>query len=235
MISAGRTQLPPGSWPWLYSLARWLGTWIFHVPFRLRVHGRERVPRGGPIVLIANHSAFVDGPIVFGALPRRPVFLIKQEMFRGPLGVVLPRIGQLAIRRNVAHREPLLAAVRVLRAGGVVGVFPEGQRGAGDVAAAENGAAWLARMSNAEVLPVACRGTRRPEGGGRRFRPRVDVLIGEPFRLPDRRGRAGLAEATEQLRSALADLVTELDRLRAGTAVRQPADRDEQTWENTGE
>jgi len=95
-------------------------------------------------------------------------------------------------------------------------VFPEGTRGVGDAASAQNGAAWLARSTNALVVPVVCRGTRRPEGTGRRFRPRVDILVGEPLAVSDVRGRAGLAAATEQIRLALADLVRELDGLRGG-------------------
>jgi 1-acyl-sn-glycerol-3-phosphate acyltransferase len=209
------SELPPGSWPWLAAFARWLGSWIFHLVYRYRVHGRDRVPPTGPVLVVANHSSFLDGPMIFGALGRPAVFLIKQEMFRGPLRVVLPRIGQLAIRQHSAHREPLLAAVRVLREGGLVGVFPEGHRGAGDVTDAQNGAAWLARTSGAVVLPIAVRGTRKALTG-KGFRRRVDVLIGEPVSTSTRRGRTGLAEATEQVRMALATLVSDLDRLRDG-------------------
>ncbi|MBQ6639922.1 MAG: 1-acyl-sn-glycerol-3-phosphate acyltransferase, partial [Saccharopolyspora sp.] len=75
------------------------------------------------------------------------------------------------------------------------------------------GAAWLARTSGAQVLPVACRGTRRPEGRGRRLLPRVDVLFGEPVALPAAKGRAGLTAATDQVRAELVGLIAELDRL----------------------
>ncbi|MCP2261305.1 1-acyl-sn-glycerol-3-phosphate acyltransferase [Streptoalloteichus tenebrarius] len=207
-------ELPPGAWPWLHDVARWIGTWWYRPFFRLRVHGAERVPHGVPVVMVANHSAFVDGPLLYGMVRRRSVFLIKREIFRGPLGWALRRLGQLPVRRGEPDRTPLLAAVRVLRAGGLVGVFPEGTRGDGSVSDAENGAAWLARSSGAVVLPVACRGTLRPRGGRRRFRPRVDVLVGEPFALPAEKGRAGLRAATERLRAELAALVTELDRRR---------------------
>jgi len=208
-------DLPPGAVPWLHDVARWIGTWCFRLPFRLRVHGRDRVPADGPVVLVANHSSFVDGPLLFGVIGRRSVFLVKQEMFHGALGWVLPRIGQLPVRRGQADRAPLMAALRVLRAGGLVSVFPEGTRGVGDVADAQHGSAWLARSTGARVLPVVCRGTRRPGGSGRRWRPLVDVLVGEPFEVSAGSGRAGLAAATEQVRSGLATLVTEVDRLRS--------------------
>lgn len=212
---ARSADLPPGSWPWLHDLARWIGTWLFRPLYRLHVHHRERIPARGPVVLVANHSAFVDGPLLFGLLRRRAVFLVKQEMFDGPLGWALARIGQLAVRRGEPDRRPLLAAVAVLRGGGLVAVFPEGTRGRGDVAAAQHGAAWLARTGGASVVPVVCRGTRRPDGVRRRWRPRVDVLVGEPLHVPAGGGRTGRTAATETVRAALAGMVRELDELRA--------------------
>ncbi len=209
------SDLPPGSWPRLHDLARWVGTWLFVPLYRMRVHHRDRIPATGPVVLVANHSAFVDGPLLFGLLGRRTVFLVKQEMFTGPFGWALPRIGQLAVRRGEADRRPLMAAVAVLRGGGLVGVFPEGTRGTGDVAAAQHGAAWLARTTGALIVPVVCRGTRRPDGSGRRFRPSVDVLVGEPLGIAAGGGRAGLTAATETVRAALAGMVRELDEVRS--------------------
>ncbi|MHA6794205.1 lysophospholipid acyltransferase family protein [Pseudonocardia bannensis] len=210
-------DLPPGASQRLHDLARWVGTWCFRPVYRVRVHHLDRVPPTGPVVLVANHSALVDGPLLYGLLGRRAVFLVKQEMFTGPLAWALPRIGQLAVRRGEPDRRPLMAALGVLRGGGLVGVFPEGTRGSGDVAAAQHGAAWLARASGAVVLPVVCRGTRRPDGVRRRFRPRVDVLVGEPLPAPAGKGRAELTAATETIRAALAGLVVELDDVRSRT------------------
>jgi 1-acyl-sn-glycerol-3-phosphate acyltransferase len=198
----------------LQGITVWIGTWCFFVGYRLRVWHRERIPTTGPVVVVANHSAMVDGPLLYGLLGRSSSFLIKQEMFRGPLGWILPRIGQLAVHRGEVDRAPLLTAVRLLRHGGVVVVFPEGTRGEGDVANAQQGAAWLARTGGARILPVAIRGTRRPPGSNRRFRPGVDVLVGEPFAVPTGKGRAALVAATNDMRDRLAALVIELDGIR---------------------
>ncbi|ASO19537.1 1-acyl-sn-glycerol-3-phosphate acyltransferase [Actinoalloteichus hoggarensis] len=210
--STGASALPEGSWGAMNRAGRWIGTTIGRVFFRVRVSGRDQLPRRGPVVLVANHSSLIDGPLLFGLVRRQCVFLIKHEMFRGPVGWALRRMGQLPVRRGEADRVPLLASVRALRAGGLVAVFPEGTRGDGDVSGAHNGAAWLARSSDALVLPVACRGTRRPAESGRRFRPRVDVLFGEPFTVPSGRGRAALQAATARVQGELAELVRELDR-----------------------
>lgn len=214
-------ELPPGTWRWLYEFGRRVLPGLVALLVRQRVYGRERIPATGPVVLVANHSSMLDGPVVTAAVcrVRRPVFLIKQELFRGVLGALLTRIGQVPINRSAVDRAPLLTAVRVLRAGGLVGVFPEGTRGTGDVARLHNGAAWLARAGDAVLLPVACRGTFRPPGTGRRWRPRVDVLVGVPMPVPAGRGKAALTAATEDVRVALAALVTELDRLRERPAA----------------
>jgi 1-acyl-sn-glycerol-3-phosphate acyltransferase len=201
----------------MHDLARWIGTWLWIPFYRLHVHGRERIPAAGPVVVVANHSAFIDGPLLFGLFRRRTVFWVKQEMFTGPLGWALSRIGQVPVRRGTADRTPLTTAVAVLRAGGLVAIFPEGTRGSGDVAAVQQGAAWLARTGRATVVPVVCRGTRRPEGTRRRFRPRVDVQVGEPVSIPAGGGRAGLAAASETVRAELAAAVRELDTRRSTT------------------
>ena len=207
--------LPDGAIPWLHDFGRWIARWLYRPAFRISVAGVSRVPRSGPVVLVANHSSLVEAPVIFGMLPRRSVFLVKSELSSGLLGRALRRIGQVSVTRGAPDRVALSTTVRVLREGGLVGVFPEGTRGSGDVTRAEQGAAWLVRMTGAAVLPVAIRGTLRPAGAGRRFRPKLDVLVGEPFELTVPRGRSGLVEATEEIRRRLADLVRELDEQRA--------------------
>jgi 1-acyl-sn-glycerol-3-phosphate acyltransferase len=80
---------------------------------------------------------------------------------------------------------PLRAALAALKAGGIVGVFPEGTRGDGDVSQVRHGIAYLAVRSGAPVVPVAVHGTR--ERRGRRIlvpqRPPVSVAFGPPLHL----------------------------------------------------
>jgi 1-acyl-sn-glycerol-3-phosphate acyltransferase len=184
--------------------ARGLG----HALSRVEVIGAERVPRTGALLLAVNHTSIVDGPLLYGVLRRPAVFLIKIEMFRGFVGGVLRRIGQIAVRRGVAERAPLQAALATLAAGGVVGVFPEGSRGTGAVDQVQHGIAYLALRSGCPVVPVACHGTagllHRRGWFGRR--PRVRVAFGDPIRLPDdqRASRRTIAAAAEQIRTALA-------------------------------
>lgn len=192
---------------------RRIGITLSLLMYRQRVTGIARVPSSGPLVVVANHSNFFDGPVLFGALPRRVSFLIKAEAVTGPMGWLLRNVGQYAIHRDVPDRKPLLAALSQLKAGGAIGIFPEGTRGAGDVQNISSGAGWLAARAGAVVLPVAVRGTARPEGKGRRFRPPVRVLIGDPFPIPAGAGRKAVDSATDLIRDRLSELVHELDDL----------------------
>lgn len=203
--------LPEGANGLLLDIGRTAGRYYLRPAFRIRVHGRDRVPADGPLVVIANHSSNVDPQLVIGMLPRRSAFLAKAELFTGIGGRFLRAIGQIPVRRGEIDRTPLTTAVGVLKAGGAVGIFPEGTRGEGDVGAAERGAAWLVRASGATVLPIAIRGTRKPADGKRRWRPRVDLLFGEPFALQVGPGRKGLDQGTEELRAQLSALVKALD------------------------
>ncbi len=215
------SELPTGAVPWVHDLGRWIARWLHRPAYRIRVRHAARVPAAGPVVLVANHSSFVEPQVLFGFVPRRAVFLVKAELGRGVVGTAFGWLGQIMVHRGSADRTSLMAAVDVLRGGGLIAIFPEGTRGSGDVTRVEQGAAWLVRMTDAAVVPVATRGTFRPPGARRRFRPKLDILVGEPFRLSVQRGRTGLGNATEDIRKHLADLVRELDELRSAEDLKK--------------
>jgi 1-acyl-sn-glycerol-3-phosphate acyltransferase len=188
---------------------------LFHALYRLAVVGRGRVPQEGPVVFVANHVGFLDGPMLPAVAPRPTSVLVKREMFRGALGWFLTFIGHIPVTRSSGDRQALMAAVAVLHDGGAVGIFPEGTRGRGDVAAVQQGAAWLAQQGVAAVVPVAFLGTRASgasKGSLPRLRSRMVVDFGEPVHLttdPALTGRQRLVTATEQVRAALAAHVRE--------------------------
>ena len=165
------------------------------------------VPESGPVLLAVNHTALVDGPMLYALLPRPVAFLVKAEVFRGPLGALLRHTGQIPVRRGTVETAPLRAALDVLRAGGIVGVFPEGTRGAGDVRQLRHGIAYLAMRSGAPMVPVACHGTlaRRGRAFLRPRRPPIVVAFGEPLRLPaGPAARRTVAAAAGEIHRALA-------------------------------
>jgi 1-acyl-sn-glycerol-3-phosphate acyltransferase len=186
----------------------------FRALWRIRVHGSEHVPSSGPVLLASNHIGFLDGPLLVAMAPRMTQCLVKDEMFHGLTGPILRSAGQIPVNRDGTDRRALRTAVRVLAEDGVIGVFPEGTRGRGDLNEMRQGVAWLALQSGAPVIPVACLGTRRTGESISRisgFRRRLDVVFGEPIWLDPRPGvprRVALTEATEVVRDKLSAHVT---------------------------
>jgi len=189
----------------------WQG--VFHGFYRSETIDGWRVPASGPVLLASNHTGLIDGPLVFGLAPRPAHFVVKQEMFHGVAGLVLNAMGHIPIDRTSADRVAIATALAVLERGGVVGVFPEGSRGRGDVAAMQAGVTFLALASGAPIVPVACLGTR-PDGASTSRPPlpgrRLAVVFGDPVTVvtpPGLPRRAASRVVTEQVRTVLADHV----------------------------
>lgn len=188
---------------------RRLGAVLVRIGYAARALHSELVPAQGPVVLVSNHTGFLDGPVVFCLTPRPVHFLVKRSYFASLWGVVLRGVGQIPITQHSGDREALQAARSVLSQGGCIGVFPEGTRGSGSVTSAQQGAAWLALQAGATIVPAATLGTRGT-GSGRESWPKprgvIRVVFGEPFTLDDIEGtgRVRLAGATERIRERLA-------------------------------
>lgn len=183
---------------------------------RLEIVGAERIPADGPVLVAVNHRDFLDGPVLFGLLRRPITCLVKAEAFGHAWGPLLVRAGQVPVVRDTIDPAPVRLCLDVLRAGGAVGIFPEGTRGVGRLDTARPGVGWLALRSGATVVPVAFAGTDRMIHDRGLARPRVRVLVGEPMpfdEVPRDRplNRAVYAAAAERVRVALAALVAEND------------------------
>ena len=143
------------------------------------------MPATGPFLIVANHSSFLDPPLVGGMTPRRLTFLAKAELFRVPVfGALIRRLGSQPVRRDGGDVAALRTAQRVLQDGGALLVFPEGTRGdEGVLRPAKPGAALLAMQTGVPVVPAYVRGSGRAWPRGRRLpRPaKVVVTFGPPL------------------------------------------------------
>jgi 1-acyl-sn-glycerol-3-phosphate acyltransferase len=166
------------------------------------VVGREKMPRRGPLILASNHFNNADPPLLGAVMPRRLVFMAKQEMFQWPLIGMMARLaGAFPVRRSEADLGALRKAAAILRGGEVLAMFPEGTRSKdARLHEAHPGTALLALRSEAPILPVAISGTERvsilrlPFDCLRLRRPHIRVVLGDPFFLPPVE-RATAAEA----------------------------------------
>ena len=129
---------------------------------RLAVRGAENLRKHRVAVYAANHTSYMDTPVVFAALPFQFRILAKKELWSMPfIGWYLNRSGQIPIDTSNSHAalSSLSAGVKALRSGMPLFVFPEGSRTPdGDLQAFLSGAAFLAIRAQVPLIPVALTG-----------------------------------------------------------------------------
>lgn len=194
-----------------YRVIRSLVCWFTRVFTRMRIDGRENLPRTGAYVLAPVHRSYVDTPIVACLTPRRIRFMGKQEMWKYPrLGWLFSVLGAFPVNRGTADREALSRSVAVLDNGEPLVLFPEGERKDGPrIHPLFDGAAYVAARAGVPIIPVGIGGSARVmPRHAKMLRPRkVHVIVGEPIHIErsasGRPPRAAVTAASERLSQEL--------------------------------
>jgi len=159
-----------------------------HVTFAvltdLQIIGRENLPQGGPLLVVANHFSYIDPVAMVRATPWPLDFVGGFQMPNAPAWITwIPRLwGYYPVYRGTGSRYALRAAEAVLAQGGVLGIFPEAGSWATVLRPARPGAAFLAVRTGARILPMGFDGLLDVFPRLRRGRrARVTVRIGRPF------------------------------------------------------
>jgi 1-acyl-sn-glycerol-3-phosphate acyltransferase len=167
------------------------------------VHGREHVPRSGPLLLVSNHESFWDIPLLGAVQPRDLRFMAKAELFRFPLfGSFMRAGGTFAVRRGEADREALRVVHDAIGGGDVVAIFLQGHRQA-ELDGAKAGAGRCAVVEETPVVPVAISGT-----GSWRPGRRTHVSFGAPrsYDRDERRPAEAYRETADELMAEIRQL-----------------------------
>jgi 1-acyl-sn-glycerol-3-phosphate acyltransferase len=130
----------------------------------MEVKGQSNIPREGGLIVASNHISFWDPPMVGSAVPRETHYLAKEELFQTPvLGPLIRSVNAIPIRRGVADLSGMARAMDVLRAGGVMVMFPEGSRMRdGELHPARPGVGMMAVHANVPIVPCSILGSDRP-------------------------------------------------------------------------
>src|SRR5438093_8931176 len=104
---------------------------FLRVLYRPKAKGLENIPADGPVILAANHVSFIDSLFIPLVVKRKVVFLGKSDYFSSPkTSWFFKAAGVIPVRREggSASEGAIQAGVRELRAGHMVGIYPEGTR-----------------------------------------------------------------------------------------------------------
>lgn len=190
-----------------YKIVRAVLDFIFFVIFRLHVEGRENVPQTRAIIVAPNHKSDWDPPLIGVAFNTRIIhYMAKEELFKNPfLGWLIRQFGTFPVKRGTVDRTAIRQALRELKAGNPLGIFPEGTRirreGLGRF---HSGMASLALMTGTPVVPVAVIGSRwMPHKKGP-----LAVLIGKPVEVKKQRPTdEKVAELNDVVKGKIQDLM----------------------------
>jgi 1-acyl-sn-glycerol-3-phosphate acyltransferase len=208
-------------WPWVRLL------------YRVKVTGKENLPKGTGYVLASNHVTTVDALAVafmmFFKLGRAPHFLAKEGLFKTPIvGPVLLACGQIPVfRSGRGNADPMESAYKVLRAGHVIGIFPEGSLTREPnqwPMRARTGAMRLALETGVPIVPMGQWGTEvvMDTYSSKIFpKPwhRVRMVIGKPIDLSQYHGKKVSVEEMVVLSDQVMVEITKIvEELRGGKA-----------------
>lgn len=166
---------------------------IFRAAAQVRMDHLQPVPQRGAFILACNHISHFDPPLIGSMFPRHVDWMAMEELFRNArFAKWLERTGAFRVDRSGADRTALRTAARRLKAGRVVGIFPEGGIRAGETSILERapmrpGVGALARISQAPVIPAVIVGSDRLylRANWRPLRrPPVWILTGHPIAPP---------------------------------------------------
>ena len=182
---------------------------------KLDVRGSENVPRSGGAVMAINHTGYLDFALAgFAALPNRRLvrFMAKDEVFRHPVsGPLMRGMHHIPVDR-AAGATSFREALKALRDGEIVGVFPEATISRSfELKEFKSGTIRMAAMAGVPILPTTIWGSQRiwtkdhPKRLGRNHIP-VTISVGEPL-LVGRRDDAEVvtAELVHRMQGLLDD------------------------------
>jgi 1-acyl-sn-glycerol-3-phosphate acyltransferase len=206
--------------------------------FRIRMVGREHVPREGAVILASNHVSVLD-PLFMLWLGertyRKPRFLAMAELWdHRVMRFFLVNTHMIPVARDTsAAAGSLAAATRALQSGECVAIYPEGKVSEDlEPLPGKPGVARLAALTGAPVTPVGVWGAHRlwPKGRKRRLRPGVGISIaaGPPVQVGS---NEDIFDATDRIMEGVAGAVATARRSYPQRSKR----RDDGWWVRTPE
>lgn len=150
----------------------------------LEVIGLENIPEQGGALVAANHISYLDPPAIGSAIPRKPTFMARKGLFEIPVLKWFIRHFSFPVDRERPRPSTIKDAVKRLRGGELVLMFPEGRRSdSGELQTAKRGIGMIASLSNVPVIPAIIIGSDRALPPDARWlkRAKISIVFGRPL------------------------------------------------------
>lgn len=154
--------------------------------FPFTTEGREHIPSQGSYIFACNHLSYLDPLIVGLSVWRRISYMAKKSLFKNPLlGWFLRQVGTFPIRRGEPDIGALREALRRLKNGSPLLLFPQGTRLDTEGTKAQPGIGFLVAKSRVPVIPVLIQGSDHvlPPGAPWFKRHPIRVRFGPPVSI----------------------------------------------------
>ncbi len=171
----------------IYHYLAWFIFYLFYrIKYRLKIDGREHIPRKGCFIVAPNHESHLDPPLI-GVVFIRPLrYFAKIELFKNPIFSMLIRsMGAVPISPNPRDLKRLFRWTKYFaNTNQPFVIFPEGRRTKdGELQPGRPGIGFIVQQTRLPVVPVYIDGTFEalPIGSARLFPSRISVRIGRPI------------------------------------------------------
>ncbi len=199
---------------WYYSVHIFFKI-LFTLFSSLKTKGRENINIDGGFIIAANHTSYLDPPLI-SSFSRKPVFFMaKKALFEVPvLSPVIKSLGAFPVARDGKDTAPVKHAISLLKQGKIVGIFPQGQRVRTEQEVqGAMGVTMIAKQAGVPVVPVGITGARGSLSMKNIFgkRKKLKIKIGKPIyytksEIPAHE-RENMRAFTDTLMNAIDELV----------------------------
>ena len=179
------------------------------VVYRLKVIGKENIPKEGPVIYCGNHRSYLDPPLIVVTAGRHVRFMAKEELTKNKflkfLGFVFDAI---YVKRDNKEIAALITTLKALKNKESIAMFPEGTRnGLEKGESVKEGVAFFVLQTGAKVQPVGIVGGEKP------FK-KVYVNYGKPLDYSDRVTKKPSKEELEQVSKEIMDNIIMLTNIK---------------------
>lgn len=178
---------------------------FFSLLYPMKVYGKENIPDGGAVIA-CNHFRAIDCGFIERIFKGNTKFLAKQELFNKKLlAKIIKSYGAIPIDRDNPDMKSLLQAMKEIKCGNKLCIFPEGTRntsGTNKLQNIKSGAVVFSAKSKCPIIPVMIYKKSK-------IFKKTHIIIGKPFEFTEYYGKKLTEQDIEEMAKVVVEKMTE--------------------------